>query len=241
MTGLRAALALLTRVPVGGNGLAGLGAALPWYGVVGALVGLAVAGSYGAASALLPPAVAALLAVAVGVLLTGALHEDGLADIADAFGAADRPGALRALKDPRLGTYGVVALVLMLGLRVTLLAALGIGAALVVLPAAAALSRGAAAVLLAGVPPAGTGLGATVAAQATRARLIAAGAIASVIAVALLGVWALGAIALTAAGAGAVGWLASRRLGAITGDVLGAAQQVAEVLVLLGAVAVLGG
>ncbi|HEX5596273.1 MAG TPA: adenosylcobinamide-GDP ribazoletransferase [Micromonosporaceae bacterium] len=240
MTGLRSALALLTRVPVGGRApAAGLGAALPWYGVVGALVGLVVAGSYGAASALLPPAVAALLAVAAGVMLTGALHEDGLADVADAFGAPDHQGALRALKDSRLGTYGVVALILLLGLRVTLLASLGMGAALAVVPAAAALSRGAVAVLLAGVSPAGTGLGAAVAAQVTRGRLIAAGAIASAIAVALLGVWSLAAIMLAAAGAGAVAWMASRRLGAVTGDVLGAAQQVAEVLVLLGAVAVL--
>jgi adenosylcobinamide-GDP ribazoletransferase len=245
LTGLRAALALLTRLPVAGRSPAdapapGLGPALPWFGVVGALVGLAVAGGYAAARAVLPAVVAALLAVALGLLLTGALHEDGLADVADALAAGDPQAARRALKDPTLGTFGVSALVVALGLRVTALASLDMPVALLVVPAAAALSRGAVAALLAIPAQGATGLGAAAAAQATPTRLVTAVTVAVAIATALLGAWVLPGVALTALAVAAVAWLAVRRLTVITGDVLGAAQQVADLLVLVAAVAVTG-
>jgi adenosylcobinamide-GDP ribazoletransferase len=244
--GFRSAVSLLTRVPVGpaGSGSSDLARAVPWFPLVGALVGLALAGSYAGLHLVAPPLVAAGLTLALSLFLTGALHEDGLADTADALGGArSREDALRILNDPAHGTYGVLAIVLSVTLRVAALAALGGWTAVAVLPAAHALSRGAAVVLLGALPPAAEeGLGASYATATTR-RGVAGGIVAALAAGLLaLGGWVLPAALLAALGAGTVGMLSARRIGGITGDVLGGAQQVAEVLVLvLGAAAVAGG
>ena len=144
MKGLLGAVSFLTRVPVGGGirEAGELAGSVPWFPVVGAGVGLAEAGVYAGARMLLPPLVAASLAVVAGILLTGAFHEDGLGDTADAFaGGWDRESTIRILKDPRLGTFGVLAVAAGLLLRVGAVAALAPGAALAALPAAHALSR----------------------------------------------------------------------------------------------------
>src|SRR5205823_10740767 len=126
-----------------------------WFPVVGALLGLGAAGVYAGTRLVLPSLVAATLAVCVAVLLTGAFHEDGLADTADAIGGGwNREDALRILKDPTHGTYGVLAIALSVLLRVGAVAALDGWAALAVLPAAHALSRGAAVGLLGWARPA---------------------------------------------------------------------------------------
>ena len=112
VTGLRGAVTFLTRVPIGYAAVEiDLARSVPFVPVVGALVGLAVAGADIGVGAVLPRLPAAALAVTVGVVLTGALHEDGLADTADALGARDRADVLRILRDPAHGTYGVLALV----------------------------------------------------------------------------------------------------------------------------------
>src|SRR5439155_23856293 len=91
VTGLRGAVAFLTRVPIGrAASEIDLARSVPYVPVVGALVGLAVAGVDIGVRTVLLGLPAAALAVTVGVVLTGALHEDGLADTADAFGARDR-------------------------------------------------------------------------------------------------------------------------------------------------------
>jgi len=239
--GLLGAVAFLTRVPVGGRvGEAGeLAGAVPWFPVVGAGVGLAEAGVYLGARLLLPPLVAAGLAVVAGLLLTGAFHEDGLGDTADAFaGGTDRDSTVRILKDPRLGTFGVLAVAASLLLRVAAVAALAPAAALAALPAAGALSRAAAVTTMTALPvAAGTGLGASYARALSRPRALAGAAAGLLLAVALLGVAALWAAAAAGLAAALLGRLAVRRLGGVTGDVLGAVQQVGEVLVLLAAVA----
>ena len=160
---------------------------------------------------LLPPLPAASLAVVAGIGLTGAFHEDGLGDTADAFvGHHDRDDTVRILKDPRLGTFGVLAVAASLLLRAGAVAALTPAAALAALPAAHALSRAAAVATMTVLPAAAeTGLGASYVLALSRWR------------------------ALTGAAAG----LATRRIGGVTGDVLGAIQQLAEILVLLVAVA----
>src|SRR5439155_19707542 len=108
-----------------------------------------------------PPVVASTLTVGLGVGLTGALHEDGLADLADALGGRSREEALRILRDPAHGTYGVVAIGLSLVLRVGAVAALDRWAGLAVLPAAHALSRsGSVGLLWAMRPASNEGLGA---------------------------------------------------------------------------------
>lgn len=247
MNGLRMAASFLTRVPVGAASApppadpdAALARAMPWFPVVGALVGGLTALVYGGAHWLLPPLPAALAAVAVAVVATGAFHEDGLADAADAlWGGYDRDRRLAILKDSRHGTFGVSALVLGLGLRVALLASLSPGAAAGALVAAGALGRGAAVGLMATTPAARVdGLGAAYV-HALRPVQTTAG---------LAGALALGAAGLAgwaAVAAAAVlvtAWVARRvaldKLGGLVGDVLGAAEQLAELATLVVAVAV---
>ena len=237
LKGLRAAASFLTRVRVG-RAEAGpwdLAMSLPWFPVVGALLGVVLAGVYAVTRLATPPLLGATLTLGVAVLLTGGFHEDGLADTADGLGGGwTREESLRILKDPRHGTYGVLAIVLSVLVRAGALAALDGWAALAVLPAAHALSRGASAGLLGWARPATTeGLGATYFAFVTRARALGTGTIALLIAVASLGPWGVPAALLSGVGAGATARLATRKLGGITGDVLGAAQQVGEILVLL--------
>ena len=127
---LLVALQFLTRIPVPGWACQGfqaewLNTCVRYFPVVGALVGGAGAAVLWAALALWPPHVAALLAVAATVWLTGAFHEDGLADTLDALGGyVPRERALAIMKDSRIGTYGAAALVLSLSLRVLLVSAL---------------------------------------------------------------------------------------------------------------------
>lgn len=236
MTGLRDAVAFLTRVPIG-SAQPDLTRSVPWFPVVGLAIGAVVGGVYFGCSLVLPPLVAASLAVLAGVLLTGALHEDALADTADALGAREPGRALRIMKDPTHGTYGVVALALSLLLRVGSIAELH-AIALGVLPAAHAVSRGAAVVLLGTVSPASSdGLGASYTAAVSTRRAAVTGVVAAVLATAAGGPWALAGIAAVALVTFAAGRFAVHRFGGLTGDVLGAVQQVTELVVLVPAAA----
>ena len=244
MNGLRGAVTFLTRVPVGtGDESPDVAAAVPWFPLVGALVGLLVASVYAAARQLGPPLPAAVLGVASGVLVTGAFHEDGLADTADAFGAWNASDARRILKDPTHGTYGVCALVLSLAARVGALASLGGWAALAVLPAAHALARTAAVLLLGvGPMPVEEGLGASYAARVRGPHLVTAAAVGLAVAALAAGWWAGPAFVLALAAAYVVGSVGARRVGGLSGDILGAAEQVGEIAVLyLGVVVVARG
>ena len=241
MNGFLGAVSFLTRVPTGTGTrrpeeLAGF---VPWFPAVGAGVGLAVAAVYVGAGQLLPPLPAASLAVVAGICLTGAFHEDGLGDTADAFaGGHDRDSTVRILKDPHLGTFGVLAVAASLLLRVGAVAALAPGAALAALPAAHALSRAGAVATMTALPAAGdTGLGASYVLALSRRRALAGAVAGLAIALALLGVTAVWAAAAAAVAAALLGRLAVRRIGGVTGDVLGAVQQLGEMLVLLAAVA----
>jgi adenosylcobinamide-GDP ribazoletransferase len=123
-------------------------------------------------------------------------------------------------------------------LRVAAVAALPAAAALAALPAAGALSRAAAVAAMTALPAAtDSGLGASYVAGLSRGRALAGAAVGLAAAVALLGVAALWAAAAAGLAAALLGRLATRRIGGVTGDVLGAIQQVGEVLVLLAAVA----
>ena len=126
---LTAAAIFLTRLPVrfDGDMPADLhGRALGWYPVIGALIGLFGAAVYTAGtSAGLTSSAAALLTLGVQITLTGALHEDGLADVADGFGGGrDKMAKLAIMRDSRLGSYGVLALIFSVGLRWSALVAL---------------------------------------------------------------------------------------------------------------------
>ncbi|MGH2662650.1 MAG: adenosylcobinamide-GDP ribazoletransferase [Actinomycetota bacterium] len=245
MSGFRTAVSLLTRVPAGAEQPEAkhLGRAVAWFPVVGGLLGLLLAASYIGALVLLPPLAASGMAVGVGIALTGALHEDGLADTADALGGArSKEDALRILKDPSLGTYGVLAIVLSVLLRVLALGTLDGWRALAFLPGAHALSRGAAGLLLAARPAATRhGLGAAFSAATTRREVSWAVVSSLLLGGLFLGAWVVPAAALALLGAAAIAALSVQRIGGMTGDVLGAVQQVAEIaILLLGAAAARG-
>src|SRR5262245_40982152 len=126
-TDLKVAAAFLTRLPIRlGNtgGMAALARASRCFPVVGLGIGLLGGILYALAIVLdLPPLLASIIAVAGMTAATGALHEDGLADTVDGFGGGgDRDRKLQIMRDSRIGTYGVVALVLALGTRVVALA-----------------------------------------------------------------------------------------------------------------------
>ncbi|MFO1060421.1 MAG: adenosylcobinamide-GDP ribazoletransferase [Dongiaceae bacterium] len=236
---LRVALGFLTRLPVGA---AGSLAAASWaFPVAGIVVGLAAALAFRLALWLaLPPAPAAILAVGVALLLTGALHEDGLADLADGFGGGrDRTAKLAIMRDSRIGSYGVLALVLSVLLRVAALASLpaphGVTAALV---AAHALSRAPLPAVMALLPPARRdGLSATAGRPGAGAAALAVLIGAAVALLALGPAAGVAAIAAVAVAAFCLAVLAQRQVGGQTGDVLGAVQQAGEAAVLLVAAA----
>lgn len=233
MRGLTAAIAFLTRIPLGG-GSRDLNGAAPWFPWVGTLVGLVAAGTYAAAHRWLPSALAAVLATTAGVLLTGALHEDGLADTADALGSgATGEEALRILRDPRLGTYGVIAVVVSLVWRVLTLASLPPAWALGGLVLAHALGRSAAVVLAAIAEPArADGLGRAAVLEIRPVDTSVATISALVIGSVAAGVWLVPVVVLAALSFLFWRGLATRRLGGVTGDVLGACEQVVEILAL---------
>ncbi|PZF79116.1 adenosylcobinamide-GDP ribazoletransferase, partial [Jiangella anatolica] len=128
IAGLRAAVAFLTRLPVGSSP-APLDRAGAWFPLVGLLVGSVGLGVWWVADGLAGPLVAAVAAVLATVIVTGALHEDGLADTADGlWGGSTRERRLEIMRDSRLGTYGALALAGDLLLRVAVLATAGSGA-----------------------------------------------------------------------------------------------------------------
>jgi adenosylcobinamide-GDP ribazoletransferase len=240
----KVALAFLTRLPAAPEPIidgSSLAASVVMFPIVGALIGLGGGGAYALVFWLgVPPLPAAVVALATTIWLTGALHEDGLADVADGFGGGTLEDKLRIMRDPRIGSYGALALILDLLARAGALAALAgpwtVAAALVV---AGAVSRAALPPVMAMLPYARTDGLAAAAGRPHPLRAAAAVLIAALIAVALLGKTAAPAL-LAGAGAGfAVAWLARRRIGGHTGDVLGALQQLTEVGVLLGIVAAL--
>jgi adenosylcobinamide-GDP ribazoletransferase len=239
----KVALAFLTRLPareVRPWGAADLAASVPWFPVVGALVGLAGAIAYALAIwAGLPPLPAATVALGATIWLTGALHEDGLADVADGFGGGrTRDDKLAIMRDPRIGSYGALALVLALLARAGALAALAeplaVAAALI---AAGTVSRAALPVIMTALPQARLDGLAASAGQPHPLRAAAAVLIAALLALLLLGGTALAALVAGALGVLAVALLARRQIAGYTGDVLGAVQQLAEIGVLFAAVA----
>ena len=236
------ATAVLTRLPVGAavaepGAVAAAGWAFP---LVGAGIGLLCAVAFSVAGLLgLPHAPAALLAVLAGIALTGAFHEDGLADTADGFGGRTRDEKLAIMRDSRHGTFGIVAIVLSIGLRAAALGAIGdpLHAGLALLAAHSA-SRGVLPLTMRVLAPARPdGLGAD-AGRPSVAIAATAALIGAAIALAVLGPVA-GVIALLLAGGAVVlaGILARRQIGGYTGDVLGSFQQIGEIVMLLVAAA----
>jgi len=241
---LKISAMFLTRLPVPHSEPVASGAlsrALWTAPLIGAAVGTLGAVVYAVAHAAhLPPVLAATLAIAATAVVTGCLHEDGLADVADGFGGgATRERKLEIMRDSRIGTYGVFALLLSVLLRIGALTSLAdpVSVATALLCAHAAARAGLPA-LMKLVPAARTdGMSAHAGTPPDE----------SVIAAALLGVGAmvaglgiaatLAAQALLAAALWFVARLSKHQIGGQTGDVLGAFEQAGEIIVLLVAVA----
>ena len=229
----------LTRLPVRGPRVALAGAVVA-FPLVGILVGAMGGGAFWlAALAGLPPLASALIALAATVILTGALHEDGLADAADGLAGHTAEDSIRIMRDSRTGGYGVLAMVFSVGLRAAALAAIADPLAVVMaMVAVGAISRAAMPAVMLALPGAtSTGLGAAAGKPAAADTLFGI-AVAALLALALLG--PAGALAILAAATVAtlvIAALARRRLGGYTGDILGAVQQLAEIAALLALVA----
>lgn len=228
------AVIVLTRVPVpvfGEIGEEDLRNSAPFFPVVGLLLGLVLGVVWWMFSGL-PNWLGATLVVTAGLFLSGALHLDGLADTADAFGAGgDRERQLRILRDSLLGTYGVAAVVLSLLLQVGAISALtGISG----LVAAHVLSRTVVTTLLASAVPAREdGLVAQMGGRLSGKGLALAWAFSGVVGFVCLGWWFLVALLAITGTSGLLSWTARRNLGGLTGDILGAAQQLSLVVVLI--------
>jgi len=240
--GVRGAVSFLTTLPVGQRSAVAprdIGRGVIYFPLVGAAVGAAGALTAWGFARVLPVTVAALLAVGVGAVLTGALHLDGLADTADGYGARTRSRALEIMHEHAVGSYGMVALILDVGLRAAaVVALLSRPWGLHYLVAAGALSRSVAVGLGILVPGARAEGGfAALLDGVGRWRAGVAITLGVVIAALSTGWAALAAIGLLAVGAALWGWHCRRRLGGMTGDTLGAASEVSELVVLLTGVA----
>jgi len=192
----------------------------------------------------LGPWLSAILAVAAATLTTGAFHEDGLADTADSFGGSTRERRLEIMRDSRIGSFGASALFLALLLRIGALANLttvsgwttGVLAVLIT----ASLSRTAGLMPLVFLSPARSDGAAYAVGQPSRESFWLAAGLAGGIAITLglIGGLPSSGIALMIALSGLAGWgfirLAANHLGGQTGDIAGAAQQMAEIAALIG-------
>jgi adenosylcobinamide-GDP ribazoletransferase len=231
-SGLPSAIAFLTIVPIPGAADTELAVAASWFPLVGAAVGAFAGGVRVGAQQLLGRTPATVLAMIALVVVTGALHQDGLADTADGFGArGDRSRRLQVMRDSATGVFGAFALIGWALLLLTVLASFDESHALIALVVACALARWAALVHAIATPAArADGLGAAL--RVSRVAFGAATVAVTSLALALCGL-APGATAIGAALlVGALSTTFVRRtLGGRTGDTLGATIALTEVVV----------
>lgn len=222
--------------------------AAKWFPAVGLVVGAISAVVLWGAAQVWPMPIAAGLALATGAIITGAFHEDGLADTFDALGGhVDRAKALAIMKDSRIGSYGALALVVVTGLRWAALAALPLAVAVPALVAAHALARGGATALMARLSyvrdedgkskPLAVALGTGSLAVALLIAMLPLAAMAAW-RPATWPLWAAAALGALGVHAYCARWY-RRRLGGFTGDALGCAEQLGEAAVLMAVVAAL--
>ncbi|MEP6493124.1 MAG: adenosylcobinamide-GDP ribazoletransferase [bacterium] len=254
-----AAFTLLTRLPVYGSAVHdadNLARAATYFPLVGAVVGLLGGLVFAAAAYLWQTPLAVILSIAATVLVTGAFHEDALADALDGFGGGwNRTQVLAIMKDSRVGSYALVGVVLVLAAKFVALTTIatprleasliadperGVGAFVRAVTVAHVLARWSSVPLIwrypyvrpetkGERPSAGRPLGGAV----TLPRFAAATLFALVVIVVALGARALPVAAVAVGVTWIAGWYVDRRLGGITGDALGAANQLVELSVYL--------
>ncbi len=231
---IRHAWAFLTRLPGGAHPADDrqLGASVPWFPAVGAVIGLLLGVVWVGMAEIVSPLTAATVTILVGVVITGAFHEDGLADTADSLGGYTPEGRLEIMKDSRVGTFGVLALVFSILIRVIALAALEPVEGLVALVMAHAVGRSIATLVMVTTPAAAsTGLGQSYTAHLPKPAVLAIGAVVAGCSVVGGPAGVVGYL-VALAGAALLVVLARRAYGGTTGDVLGAVEQVGEMAVL---------
>lgn len=235
------AVMFLTRIPVPSRpdfDDGDLARCTPYFPLVGLLVGGIAAAVYALTTLVLPATIAAVLAVATAVTVTGAFHEDGLADTFDGFGGWSVDDKLAIMTDSRMGTYGTVALLLVIALKLaalTTLGALGVGTVAGTLVVGHVLARWSSLPLIRWMDYVqhSSAKSRPFAASVTSPRLLAGSALAAGITVVALPGHALAAL-IAAVLATALGglWL-HRQLGGMTGDALGAVNSLTEAAVYL--------
>lgn len=236
---LASGFGLLSRLPLPQRTFSGARSVWVWP-LVGAVIGAAAGLVAWAGVALgLPPGVSAAGVMAVTALMTGAMHEDGLADSADGlFGGWTPERRLEIMKDSRIGSYGMLALMITgLARWSALTAMIGAPGLLMTLIAAGALSRAPMAVMMALMPNARKGGLSAGTGRPSLPRAALSCALALAVAGSALGPAALPLALATAIPALAMAMLAQRRIGGQTGDILGAAQHLAETAILITAAA----
>jgi adenosylcobinamide-GDP ribazoletransferase len=225
------ALQFLTRLPAPRAEFtpADLSRSAVWFPIVGLVIGAALVVAVWAGMRV-SPWLGALLGLAAWIWITGAIHLDGLGDVADALGAAHRSPErfLEVLRDPHVGAFGVIAIALQLIAKLVLLAELPGPASLLALLLVPAWARWGPLVWSYAVPPLASGSG-----ERFSWEIGAPAIVAYALALALISAWAapilLGALLIVPAIAAY--W--KYRLGGITGDCLGASVEVTETLLLL--------
>jgi adenosylcobinamide-GDP ribazoletransferase len=210
-----------------------LGRSAPWFPAVGLALGLVLALTDRLTGWLFPSLLAALLTVTVWKLVTGGLHLDGLADCLDGLVASDPEHRLRVMRDSRIGAFGAVGLILFLLLEIAALAELASGLRWRALLAVPVIGRATPALLSLCFPAVPGGRGAAFGAGVQRSAVLLGLALAGAIAVAVLGSSGLIALVVACLVSLVLGRFFVTRLGGITGDVLGAGVEVAELAALL--------
>lgn len=242
----RIAVGFLTILPIGPSAdiddhRAGLRFGARAFPLAGLVIGLFGAMVYAIAHMLhLPPEAAGFIAIGAMTVLTGAIHEDGLADMADGAMAREHmPERLAIMRDSRIGTFGTLSLIIVVGIKTGIIGAIGWPDQVApLLIGCAAASRAVLPAMMRVMRPArGDGL-AFAAGRPEENQVVMAAVLGGVFALLLLGL-AAGLVAIVAgiAAAATVAWIAQKRLGGVTGDVLGAAQQVTEAAMMLAVVA----
>ncbi len=242
------AVQFLTRLPVPAATLytpERLTSAVRYYPLVGLLIGSICAATFWALDLVFPTFLALILSMAIGILVTGAFHEDGLADTFDGIGGGQsRDQALSIMRDSRVGTYGALALILALLTKFAGLIALPSESVILALILAHSLSRLSSIIVIATSNYARTDGKAKPVAQGVTATSIIVGLMTGLVSLAIASTM-LPAFALAAGlGGAAVGHvgmrlLFERKIGGYTGDTLGAVQQSSEIGFYLGLVACL--
>jgi adenosylcobinamide-GDP ribazoletransferase len=228
-----AAVSFLTIVPVPSSNVPP-GRSAIFFPLVGAMLGAAGAGLFLAARMVLPDSLAALIAVTFWTVVSGVLHEDGLADVADAMRAGrTREKIMEILKDSRIGSYGAVAIVLSIAARWQALQHVPVSRILEVCIIAQSVPRAAMVALAWLSRPSGDGLGLAFSSSLTTASAIIA--IAQGLGVSFLLGWRPGVLIVACAYLVVRGLRAYfyKRIGGVNGDCFGATEQLLEIFILI--------